>query len=81
MMRKADAVTPAESALAKVKDCGKLVELASVAEITSAVEKEVCRLIRAGTFGKVVIKMRRKTPAFRHGDIRCPSLKKHCISV
>lgn len=55
MMRKADAVTPADSALAKVKDCGKLVELASVAEITSAVE-EVCRLIRAGTFDKVVIR-------------------------
>lgn len=56
MMRKADAVTPADSALAKVKDCGKLVELASVAEITSAVEEEVCRLIRAGTFDKVVIR-------------------------
>ena len=55
-MRKADAVTPADSALAKAKDCGKLIELATVAEITSAVEEEVCRLIRAGTFDKVVIK-------------------------
>lgn len=56
MMRKADAVTPADSALAKVKACGKLVELASVAEITSAVEAEACRLICAGTFDKVVIR-------------------------
>ena len=55
MMGKIDAVTPADAALAKVKDCGKLVELASVAEITSAVEEEVCRLIRAGTFDEVVI--------------------------
>lgn len=56
MMRKADAVTPADSVLAKVKDCGKLVELASVAEITSVVEAEACRLICAGTFDKVVIR-------------------------
>ena len=56
MMRKADTVTPADSALAKVKDCGKLIELATVAEITSAVEEEVCRLIRAGAFDKVIIR-------------------------
>lgn len=56
MMRKADAVTPSDAALAKVKDCGKLIELATMAEITSAVEKEVCRLLRAGTFDKVVIR-------------------------
>lgn len=54
-MRKTDAVTPADSVLAKAKDCGKLIELATVAEITSAVEGEVCRLVRAGTFDKVVI--------------------------
>ena len=54
-MRKADAVTSVDSVLAKVKDCGKLIELATVAEIASAVEGEVCRLVRAGTLDKVVI--------------------------
>ena len=56
MMRKAEAVTPSDAALAKVKDCGKLIELATMAEITSVVEEEVCRLIRAGTFDEVVIR-------------------------